>query len=162
MNLEELLIPSPRYFKRTPAENADCAESHKRRGFQSPHLEAESCGKDREPEEIRTIPHVPAEAETRAPRGFPHNPHNPHSSFAEIETPLPITLDYFRALGVELLPEDLAFLRWHLPRDTARRNAAIAQYVAVWCEAVDAEPMPHRKANQGRRAANTWLRQAME
>ena len=68
-------------------------------------------------------------------------------------------MEHFRAQGVELLREDLAFLCWHLPKDTASRNRAIDQYIATWRDAADSESLGHKKANQGRFAANTWLRE---
>lgn len=48
---------------------------------------------------------------------------------AETEEPAPITREHFAGLGVHLLADDLAFLRWHLPRATAARNAAVREYV---------------------------------
>lgn len=158
MNLEELLIPNPRFFKRAGAERAERAETQQRRSRQSPPLEAEKGGKLGVLGQIRPNPLRWAETETPAPRGFPPNLPNPPAPKPEIEKPLPVTLEYFETQGVDLLREDLAFLHWLLPRDTARRNAYIARYVSVWREAMDAEPMAHRKTNQGRRAANTWLR----
>lgn len=158
VNLIELLIPSPRYFRLAPAESAESAENQQRRGLRSPHLDAETCGKGGEPGEIRTNPHAHAEAETHVPLGFPHNPHNPHSPYAEIEKPLPMTREFFRAQGLHMLAEDLAFLRWHLPKPTTARHAAVREYVAIWLRAAEAEPLPHRKDNRGRFAANTWLR----
>jgi hypothetical protein len=71
----------------------------------------------------------------------------------------PVTMEYFRAQGLELLREDLAFLHWHLPKDTASRNKAVVQYIAIWLDAADSEPLDQKKANRGRFAANTWLRE---
>ena len=72
--------------------------------------------------------------------------------------PLPVTMTYFRAQGVGLQPEDLAFLRWHLPKPTQSRNVAIGRYIKTWRLAAEEEPVPHRKENAGRFAANCWLR----
>ena len=157
MNLTDILIPKPRYYARPLADYADCAESQQPRGLQSPHIDAETCGKGQMTEVIRTNPYAHADADTRAINTFPHNPHNPHAASVETQKPLPVTLEYFRAQGVELLPEDLAFLRWHLPKDTVRRNSCIGRYVSEWHDAMQGEPVTHRKANKGRRAANTWL-----
>ena len=71
---------------------------------------------------------------------------------------LPVTLDYFSAMGVNLLADDLAFIRRHLPMTTAEHNTTVRGYVRRWHEAMDAEPQKHKKDNAGRRAANTWLR----
>jgi hypothetical protein len=81
------------------------------------------------------------------------------ASPAQSEKPLPVTMEHFRAQGVELLREDLAFLCWHLPKDTASRNRAIDQYGAIWRDAADRESLGHKKASRGRFAANTWLRE---
>jgi hypothetical protein len=81
------------------------------------------------------------------------------ASSAQSEKSLPVTMEHFRAQGVELLREDLAFLCWHLPKDTASRNRAIDQYIATWRDAADSESLGHKKANRGRFAANTWLRE---
>ena len=90
------------------------------------------------------------------PRG---NVERKTASPAQSEKPLPVTMEHFRAQGVELLREDLAFLCWHLPKDTASHNRAIDQYIAIWRDAADSESLGHKKANQGRFAANTWLRE---
>ena len=160
MNLADILIPKPRYFRPAGAERAERAESQQPQGLCHPPAEAERGGKRAGADAIRPNPPARAGTESRAATAFPPNPPNPPAPSAEIEKPLPVTLEYFRAQGVELLPDDLAFLRWYLPKDTARRNAYIAQYVTVWRCAMEAETIEHRKANQGRKAANQWLRQA--
>ena len=71
---------------------------------------------------------------------------------------VPITLDYFASLGVNLLADDLNFLRRHLPMTTLDCNTAVCEYARRWHEAMDAEPQNYKKDNAGRRAANTWLR----
>lgn len=78
---------------------------------------------------------------------------------AETEEPAPITREHFAGLGVHLLADDLAFLRWHLPRATAASNAAVREYLRRWYDAMDGEPIEYRKDNAGRRSANSWLRQ---
>ncbi len=161
MNLADILIPKPRYCTPAGAERAERAERQQPQGLRSPPPEAERGGKGAGVDRVRPNPPAGAGNESRATTVFPPNPPNPPAPRAEIAKPLPVTLEYFRVQGVELLPEDLAFLRWHLPKDTARRNAYIAQYVAVWHDAMRGEPTGHRKANQGRRAANQWLRQAV-
>jgi hypothetical protein len=74
------------------------------------------------------------------------------------EAAILLTFEYFHRHGIELLAEDLAFLRWHLPRSARTQRAAIGQYIAVWLSAMDSEPKNQRKQNVGRRDANTWLR----
>lgn len=56
---------------------------------------------------------------------------------------------------------DRAYFDGHAQRLHAhgKRNAELlAAYVQHWHLAADAEPVAHRKANKGRYAANTWLR----
>ncbi len=81
------------------------------------------------------------------------------ASLREDEIPISVTREYFADRGVHLLAEDLAFLRWHLPRATQSRNVAIGRYVKTWLHAAEAELVPHRKDNAGRFAANTWFRE---
>ena len=97
---------------------------------------------------------APALAVTRV------TPVTPPETIAETETEesASITREHFAGLGVHLLADDLAFLRWHLPKATRARNAAVREYVRRWHEAMDAEPVKYRKDNVGRQAANTWLR----
>lgn len=60
--------------------------------------------------------------------------------------------------GLPLLREDRQFLdartRYHRNPDDLLRD-----YARVWREAADAEPVEIRKANAGRFAANSWLRE---
>ncbi|MCG5509627.1 hypothetical protein [Ectothiorhodospira lacustris] len=55
-----------------------------------------------------------------------------------------------------LLPEDRRFAH---ARTLGRQNRAalLDGYRRAWLDAADREPVPHRKDNVGRRAANTWL-----
>lgn len=138
MNLSDILLPKRRYYKPIGAERAERAESQQPRVIQSPPTGAGS--------------------ETLVATGSPPNPPNPPAPTDQIEKPLPVTMEYFGAQGLELLSEDLAFLRWHLPRDTTRRNRYITRYIAAWLEAMASEPLLHRKANRGRFTANSLLR----
>ena len=74
------------------------------------------------------------------------------------EPALPITRLYFIGLGIDVLPEDIAHLRWFLPRGIPEHNAAVREYVERWQAAMDAEPADQKKQNRGRFAANDWLR----
>lgn len=158
MNLADILIPDNPYCRPAAAERAGRAESQLQQGLQSPPHGAGKGGKGSGLEVIRPSPPAGAGSETHAATTFPPNPPNPPAPMVEIEKPLPVTMDYLRTQGVELLPEDVAFLRWHLPKDTAGRNKAIRQYIAIWLEAADSEPLSHKRANRGGFAANTWLR----
>lgn len=74
------------------------------------------------------------------------------------EAPLPVTISYFSEQGVWLLRDDLTFLLRYLPVNVEQRNATIRRYIDVWRRACESEPVAHKKANAGRRAANIWLR----
>ena len=60
--------------------------------------------------------------------------------------------------GVPLLHDDWVFVN---ARTTGRpnRQGVLAEYARRWREASDKEPAPHKKDNQGRFAANSWLRE---
>lgn len=143
MNLVDLLAPKMPHLKQGLAETAEVAENQQPQPITNPPPLAESGGKT----EIRQNPPPLAENKTRLTTAFPPNPPNPP----------PVTREYFASQGVDLLPEDLAFLRWHLPKDNANRNKAIHEYMATWLEAAAREPSSQRKANRGRFAANTRL-----
>ena len=137
MNLIDLLAPKTPESEQALAEVADLAESLQLQGQRNPPPLAES--------------------ETRATTAFPPVPPNPPPLTSKLEILLPVTREYFASQGVELLPEDLAFLRWHLPKGRTARNEAIAQYLDNWRKGTEIEPVAHRKENAGRRAANSWL-----
>lgn len=158
VNLIEMLVPQYQTPHPTRAERAEGAENQQPQGLPSPPLGAGKGGKVAYADEIRPNPPPGAESEALIITSFPPNPPNPPHATLTVESPLPVTLEYFANKGVHLLPEDLAFLRWHLPRATQSRNAAVAQYLKAWRLAAEAEPVPHRKENAGRFAANCWLR----
>jgi hypothetical protein len=159
MNLADILLPENPYRRPAGAEKAERAENQQWQGLQSPPVGAERGGKVAEPEVVRPNPPAGAESETPAITEFPPNPPNPPARLAEIEKPLPLSREYMLAQGVRMTADDLAFLRWHLPRDTAGRNDAIRRYIAIWLEAMADEPVAQRKQNRGAFAANTWLRE---
>ena len=160
MKLAELLglkiwNPEP-----APAETADSAENPQRFGLETPQIPAESCGKV-PTTEIRSNPQPLAESEAPVIAKFQEksaNPQNPQSLPEITEPALPITTDCFVGLGMNLLAEDLTFLRKRLPVATQDRNAAVREYVRRWYEGMGAEPAEYRKDNAGRWAANSWLR----
>lgn len=57
--------------------------------------------------------------------------------------------------GLPLLAADWRFLK-RMARGR-RRHALLLEYGRRWRQAAEAEPLPHRKANAGRLAANRWL-----
>tara|TARA_R110002110_G_scaffold415830_1_gene657081 strand:+ start:11854 stop:12354 length:501 start_codon:yes stop_codon:yes gene_type:complete len=156
MNLADLLVPKVSSPGKT--ERAEGAESQHSRGPGNPPTGAEKGGETTPAPAIRPNPPARAESETRTDTAFPPNPPNPPGAMQEIEQPLPATREYLASLGLETLPEDVAFLTWHLPRGTTARNQALREYVHRWRDAMDAEPAQHRRQNRGRFAANAWLR----
>lgn len=67
--------------------------------------------------------------------------------------------DYAILKGINLLPDDIKWMRSlviSMPKE--QRKAILTRYVEIWCQAM-AECKDGVKAqNEGRRAANTWLR----
>jgi hypothetical protein len=62
-----------------------------------------------------------------------------------------------------MLQEDLHYLR-KLLRDGEAPivRALVLRYADTWRQASMAEPLPHRRDNRGRYAANCWIRQETE
>jgi|GEM_PF-2114663 len=156
MNLADLLVP--KVSSPGKAEGAGGAESQHSHGLENPPTGAEKGGETAPPALIRPNPPVRAESESRTDTAFPPIPPNPPGAMQEIEQPLPATREYLASLGLEVLPEDVAFLSWHLPKGTAARNQALREYIQRWREAMGTEQIAHRRGNAGRLAANTWLR----
>ncbi|MFV8819681.1 hypothetical protein [Haliea sp. E17] len=157
MNLVDLLAPKILKPQQGVAEVAEVADNQQRQGLRNPPLVAESGGKPMPAPVIRQNPPPLAESETQATTTFPPTPPNPPPLNSKAEIPLPVTREYFASQGAVLLPEDLAFLRWHLPKGTTARNEAIRQYLDAWRKGMEIEPVAHRKENAGRRAANSGL-----
>ena len=66
--------------------------------------------------------------------------------------------DYAATEGCQLLRDDINFVRQRLnyvPK--TQRRAFMLRYVALWLQAMDEEPIQHKKQNRGRYAANSWL-----
>lgn len=159
MNLSDLLVPKSPNPCKGVAEWSEGAESQQPWGLRSPPAEAEKGGETAAAVAIRPNPPGGADSETPVVTTFPPNPPNPHGVVLKIEEPLPVTREHLKSLELEPLPEDVAFLAWHLPKCTTARNQAIREYVSRWREAMAAEPLDHCKQNRGRFAANTWLRE---
>lgn len=68
-------------------------------------------------------------------------------------------LNILAGLGIQSPHDDQEFIREKLKGFTLNQKEAIlSQYAKVWIEGMEAEPVQHKKANVGRRAANVWLR----
>ena len=65
--------------------------------------------------------------------------------------------------NLNLLPEDRSYLA-QLMRDGEPEIilALLVRYRAIWADSAKDEPLVHRQDNQGRRAANIWIRQEVE
>lgn len=66
--------------------------------------------------------------------------------------------DYCLQNNLELLPEDLTFIRRqlkHIPK--TRQKAVMRRYVEIWINTRDECESPVRAQNLGRRAANSFL-----
>lgn len=62
-----------------------------------------------------------------------------------------------------MLIEDMQYLRKLLDDgEPPIVRGLVLQYAATWHAASDAEAVPHRKANAGRRVANIWIRQEID
>lgn len=70
-----------------------------------------------------------------------------------------LSIEALNFRGIEVTPDDLAFLRHRLPLTPDKRDALLGQYIEIWQRAMQGECAPHRKQNKGRFAANTWLRE---
>lgn len=74
----------------------------------------------------------------------------------------PLALIAEMLIDLPLVPDDRRFIENLLRRirpDT--RRDALLQYREIWKAAADGELKVHRKANAGRRSANTWIRELM-
>jgi hypothetical protein len=64
---------------------------------------------------------------------------------------------------VRLLRDDARFLARILGSLSREAQGRVMwAYRAAWADGEAAEPLPHRKENAGRRAANKWVRSVME
>jgi len=64
---------------------------------------------------------------------------------------------------VKLLRDDRRFLARLLePLMREAQGRVMWAYRAAWQDGEAAEPLPHRKENAGRKAANIWVREMME
>jgi hypothetical protein len=68
--------------------------------------------------------------------------------------------------SLPLLREDAAFMRRCLMAmqlyGTATADELCEGYAHYWLDAAEREPVPHKKDNRGRHAANSWLRRQVE
>ncbi|MCG5495247.1 hypothetical protein [Ectothiorhodospira variabilis] len=63
--------------------------------------------------------------------------------------------------GLGLLPEDWTFVQ-ACTQGRPDRDRLLTEYAARWREASAAEPVPHKRDNRGRKAANSWLMEATD
>jgi hypothetical protein len=84
-----------------------------------------------------------------------------HATGTEYADPVGVLID-----SLPLLREDAAFVRRCLMALQLYGTATAAElcegYARHWLEAAESEPMPHKRDNRGRHAANSWLRRQVE
>jgi hypothetical protein len=66
---------------------------------------------------------------------------------------------WLRGCDIEVLWDDLCFVRQLLPTASLRRDTALVAYVRKWQKAAATEPRTRMSQNIGRKVANTWLRE---
>ncbi len=65
-------------------------------------------------------------------------------------------------LGIELLPEDKRWIKIVcFGISTSILDVLIIKYVECWHNAMNLEPLSHKKQNIGRNAANSWLHEVL-
>lgn len=107
---------------------------------------------------LRISPMIKAEHTSLADSRSPPSPPNPLATKPLFEAPIPLSLEYFHALGIKPLLDDVAFLKKRLPMATLSRNSIIRSYIKTWRTAYQAEPVGYRRSNKARLAVNKWLR----
>lgn len=66
--------------------------------------------------------------------------------------------DYCAQNNIQLLPDDLTFLRKQLKRiPNNQRKHIVRQYTQQWIEGMQQEPCEYKKQNKGRFKANSWI-----
>lgn len=64
--------------------------------------------------------------------------------------------------GLELLPDDQRWLRAMLQSlPITWQRELLGEYRRLWLLAYERQPVEHKKANSGRFAANTWIRETL-
>lgn len=107
--------------------------------------------------QLRISPVNKAGCKSHAGPLSPASPPDPPATKPLFEAPIPLSLEYFQALGIDALPGDIYHLKKLLPRATVSRNSLIRLYTETWQAAYQAEPVQHRKSNKARFAANQWF-----
>ncbi len=65
-------------------------------------------------------------------------------------------------LNIELLSGDKQWLKLAcFGTHKSKLSSLLSEYIDCWHKAMEKEPIPHKKQNVGRRAANIWLREAL-
>lgn len=68
-------------------------------------------------------------------------------------------MDFSSVNHLPLLPDDRKFIDKLIGKESEEIIfMALEDYEVIWIEAAAQEPVEHKKANVGRRAANTFLR----
>lgn len=67
--------------------------------------------------------------------------------------------EYATSKNLQLHRDDIKFIKVQVAGlNPATRKQILIQYVDIWIEAMEAEPISHKRQNLGRKAANSYLR----
>lgn len=67
--------------------------------------------------------------------------------------------EYATSKNLQLHRDDIKFIKAQVAGlNPAIRKQILTQYVDIWIEAMETEPIAHKRQNKGRRAANNYLR----
>ncbi len=139
-------------------ESADCSESGAAPGVSIPPEREKPGGLKNNELQLRISKAAGADCISQTGRHFPTTPPSPPPAQPLFEATIPVCLEYFHASGIEVLSDDIMFLKKLLPRATVNRNSVIRSYIEIWRAAYHGESVQHRQANKARFAANQWLR----
>ena len=142
-------------------ERAERAETQHPQGATFPAHGAEKGGSSVLSLQYPPNPPRGADSEAFAGTGFPPNPPNPPRASIDHTSTMPLTAEYFRSIGVQLRPSDIAYLRWFLPGEVHERCVCVAQYVARWRQGMAGQRALHSHQAIGRFAANAWLQSTL-
>jgi hypothetical protein len=140
-------------------ESAECSENSKAPKTFLPPSIVEQGGLGLAESQLRIFATIKAECSSHTGPRSPAIPPNPPANAPIFEAPIPATLEYFHSLGIDMLSEDIVFVKKLVPRATISRNSAIRSYIEIWRAAYQAESVQHRQSNKARFSANQWLRE---
>ena len=127
MNLADLILPTLE-----SGGNGGMAENQQRRGIGVAEDWRETGGTALKIMTVTNNPPLSAKGggdSSPVTAGLSANPPNPPAPRLNIETPIPLDIEYFATQGVDLMQDDLVFLKSYLPEGTTMRNELIRGYI---------------------------------